>query len=64
VEREDDMMYKEWERNKENGGKETKVVEEIKELLPPTCMTGHVLVQVCTAHFIKVCTQGIILFIF
>ena len=30
VEREDYMMYKEWERNTENGGKETKVMEEIK----------------------------------
>jgi len=25
----DDMMYKEWERNKENGWKETKVMEEM-----------------------------------
>jgi hypothetical protein len=40
VERDDDMMYKEWERNKENEGKETKVMEEIKEWLPPPCMTG------------------------
>lgn len=64
MEREDYMMYKEWGRNKENGGKETKVMEEIKEWLPSSCMTGHVLAQVCTAHFIKVCTQGILLFIF
>ena len=60
----DDMMYKEWERNKENGGKETKVMEEIKEWLPSSCMTGCVLAQVCTTHFIKLCTQGILLFIF
>jgi hypothetical protein len=64
VEREDDMMYKVWERNKENGWKETKVMEEIKECLPPSCMTDYMLAQVCTAHFIKVCTQGILLFIF
>jgi len=64
VERDDDIMYKEWERNKENERKETKVMEEIKEWLPPSCMTGHVLAQVCTAHVVKVCTQGILLFFF
>jgi hypothetical protein len=64
VERDDDMMYKKWERNKENGGKKTKVMEEIKEWLPPSCMRGHVLAQVCTAHFTKMCSQGILLLIF